>query len=177
MSTSTPRAYVACLASYNASMLHGAWIDLDGTEDIEDAIENIMMTSPIRDAEEWALHDHENCGRLSEMTELSELMSIADAYEECERRNIDWDAFLAFCDHVGEDPTEGQITKFEDSFAGSDTSLETWCERFLDDNGLLENLCEHLRLYFNFQAYARDMEVNEVFTVEHNHDVLVFWRQ
>lgn len=177
MSTSTPRVYIACLASYNAGMLHGAWIDLDGSDGIEEAIENIMLTSPIRGAEEWALHDHENCGSLSETTALSELMAIAEAYEECERKHIDWDTFLAFCDHISEDPSEDQITKYQDAFAGQSHSLPDWCEEFLDETGQLESIPDNLRYYFNFHAYARDLEVNDVFTVEHQHDVLVFWRQ
>jgi len=35
--TTSPRIYVACLASYNAGKLHGEWIDADQDED-EDAI-------------------------------------------------------------------------------------------------------------------------------------------
>lgn len=43
-----PDIYVACLASYNAGMLHGEWIDAaQDAEDIErEIIEKVLLTSP-----------------------------------------------------------------------------------------------------------------------------------
>ena len=173
---SIPRIYIACLASYNNGILHGDWIDLDGIQDIEEFIENIMLTAPVPDAEEWAVHDHEYCGSLSEYPGMTALISISEAYQKCEARRIDWEAFTAFCDHHGEEPTEDQICKYEDGYAGRDQSLESWCEGFLEETGQLESVPQNLRFYFNFQAYARDLEANDIFTVDHNRDVLVFWR-
>lgn len=170
-----PRAYIACLASYNAGILHGEWIDLDGTEDIAEAIGSIILTSPEPDAVEWAIHDHEYCGNLSEYAGLSGLQNITDAFEQCESNGIDWEPFIAFCDHLGEDIEPDCIRKFQDAFAGSSRSLEDWCEDFLEETGQLQSLPENLRFYFNYAAFARDMEINDVFTLDHGGDVLVFW--
>ena len=40
--------YVACLASYNAGVLHGEWIDLEGrdADDVRDEIARILRESP-----------------------------------------------------------------------------------------------------------------------------------
>lgn len=46
----TMRIYVACLASYNAGRLHGAWFDLDDWQDADDLSEavkeQVLLTSP-----------------------------------------------------------------------------------------------------------------------------------
>jgi antirestriction protein len=64
-----PRIYVACLASYNDGILHGAWIRADQPVDgiIADA-QAMLDSSPVPFAEEWAIHDYEGFGalRLSE---------------------------------------------------------------------------------------------------------------
>ena len=161
-----PRVYIACLASYNNGLLHGDWIDLDGTEDLEERIEEILSASPMSDAEEWAAHDHEYCGALGEYPGLNALQSIIGSYEACESRHVDWKAFVAFCDHQGDDITENQVMRYEETYAGQGRSLEEWCESFLEETGQLESIPENLRFYFNFHAYARDLEINDVFTVE-----------
>lgn len=51
----TMRVYVACLASYNAGRLHGAWFDLDDWQDADDLSgavkERVMITSPYPNVE------------------------------------------------------------------------------------------------------------------------------
>lgn len=45
--TNTPRIYVACLASYNAGRLHGAWVDADqDPDDIEREVWAMLRKSP-----------------------------------------------------------------------------------------------------------------------------------
>ena len=43
--TDTPRIYVACLASYNAGILHGEWIDATDADEIREAIETMLSKS------------------------------------------------------------------------------------------------------------------------------------
>jgi antirestriction protein len=65
----TAKVYVACLAAYNNGILHGSWIDANQeAQAIHDAIKDMLASSPIANAEEWAIHDYEGfCGlRLSE---------------------------------------------------------------------------------------------------------------
>lgn len=63
------RIYVACLAAYNNSKLHGVWIDsTDDIDDIQDQINEMLESSPEENAEQWVIHDYERYGsyRLSE---------------------------------------------------------------------------------------------------------------
>lgn len=42
-------------------MLHGKWIDAtQDTSTIWDEINEVLKTSPIEDAEEWAIHDYDD---------------------------------------------------------------------------------------------------------------------
>lgn len=78
----SPRIYVACLASYNAGELFGKWIELGDVEDAEQlqqAIAETLQQSPQRNAEEWAIHDHEGFEGidLSEHQPLESIVTIA----------------------------------------------------------------------------------------------------
>lgn len=82
---SEPKIYVACLASYNNGYLHGAWID--ATQDIDDIwqqIKTILASSPIEDAEEYAIHDFEGFAgyQLSKYEGIETAHHIASFIEE-----------------------------------------------------------------------------------------------
>lgn len=69
MQWDTPRVYVACLASYNAGDLHGDWVELTGSlRTIGRRVNVILESSPLPNAEEWIILDHENldCESLAE---------------------------------------------------------------------------------------------------------------
>lgn len=172
-----PRIYVACLASYNAGILHGEWITLDGSIDIGDAIKAMLAASPSDDAEEYAVHDHESCGQLSEYAGMDSLNNIAEAYRSAEANTVDWELFCEFCSHLGKDLCSEEISSYEDCFAGSSTNLVSWCQEFLEETGQLESIPENLRFYFDYEAYARDIEINDVFTIKHNGETHVFWNR
>ncbi|MFV0385396.1 antirestriction protein ArdA [Paracoccus sp. (in: a-proteobacteria)] len=70
--------YVACLAAYNNGILHGCWIDAEqDAYDIYADIRAMLAASPIEDAEEWAIHDHEGF----EGADVSEYMGIDEVAE------------------------------------------------------------------------------------------------
>jgi len=165
-----PRAYIACLASYNAGRLHGTWIDLDGSMDLDECIQQMLEASPEPDAEEWAVHDNEACG-----AGLYDPRRVIEAFEACEDAQIDWNVFVAFCEHRGEDLDPEQVPQFTEAYAGQDASLQDWCWQLLEDTGSLDEMPEHLRTYFNMEAYARDLKLTDVFTIEQPQQVWVFW--
>ncbi len=54
------RIYMADLARYNSGHLHGVWIDAtQELDDIQDQINTMLEESPVKDAEEHAIHDYE----------------------------------------------------------------------------------------------------------------------
>ncbi len=174
---SKPRAYVACLASYNNGDLHGSWIELDGGENISERIAKMLASSPAPDAEEYAIHDHEFCGDLHEYSGIDDLNKIADAYETAHSEGIEWADLVAYCEYQSEDLTPEAVRTYQERFAGSASSIESWCDDYLEDSGQIEEIPDNLRSYFNIEAYARDMEINDVFTIDRPGEILVFWHQ
>ncbi|WP_087925467.1 antirestriction protein ArdA [Streptomyces albireticuli] len=77
--------YVACLASYNNGILHGEWIDATQDPDsIHHAIHLMLESSPMSDAEEFAIHDYDDFGgiRLGEYESIEDLHLIALALDD-----------------------------------------------------------------------------------------------
>lgn len=150
-----PRIYVACLAAYNNGILHGEWIDAEQTaEDLMQSIQDMLSRSPVSDAEEWAIHDHEgfNGYRLSEYTSMEDVAMLAEKLEEHGA------AFVAFLDAFGLDVQQG-ADDFDNAFRGSWDSVEDYAENFLEDMGTFQNVPDMLRNYFDFGAFARDMQM------------------
>ena len=96
ISTETkPRIYVACLASYNSGILHGAWFDASANvDDMQAAIDAVIASSPVPDAEEWAFHDYEGFGRLHEWQCLDSIAEMVEMYEQYGQGPV-----VAYCEH------------------------------------------------------------------------------
>ena len=103
-----PAIYVACLASYNAGYLHGAWINLsvaDTAEEIQECINWILKTSPAISAEEYAVHDSQGlCGPCNgtEWPDLEQLEELARAYNFTCQDQTEWIAYRTICDGENE---------------------------------------------------------------------------
>ena len=175
--TDTPRVYIACLAAYNNGKLHGRWIDADQDgDDIRAEIAEMLKASPEPHAEEWAIHDFENFGgvRLSEWEAIEKLAELAELIVE------HGDIIAKLVDHVGGlQYLEHAKQLMEEEYAGAHDSLEDFAYEFLEDTGQLESVPENLRPYFDYEKFARDLELGgDVFTIDgSNGQVHVFWNR
>ena len=166
-STDTYQIYVASLSDYNAGILHGKWIELDGltTDDIQEEINQMLQSSPYAKqydevAEEYAIHDFELGGiRISEYESLDTIISIVEALTE------HGEAFAVYYNHT--DDLEYAKTHFEDAYAGEyDSFLDYATELF--DELYAHSIPEGLRTYIDYAAFARDLEAESYF-IEDGH--------
>ena len=82
------KIYVACLASYNSGILHGAWIDAaQGVDGYWREVSQMLLKSPAEYAEEWAIHDYEGFGGIS-ISEYEGFDTIAEYAEFSRARQI-----------------------------------------------------------------------------------------
>lgn len=155
-----PRIYVACLAAYNNGILHGAWIDAAQEPwALYDAVKAMLATSPVAGAEEWALHDYEGFGsvRLAEYTGLDTVAELAAFVAEYGALGA---AVLDHCDGDLEEAREA----LEDRHLGSYVSLADYVQEVTEETTAIPHA---LRYYIDYQAMARDAEINgEFFTVQ-----------
>ena len=71
--------------TYNNGILHGQWIDANQSEtELYQAIKKVLASSPIPDAEEWAIHDYESFGSISisEYEDIATISALANLIEE-----------------------------------------------------------------------------------------------
>lgn len=154
-----PRIYAACLASYNDGQLHGAWIDAaQDPEDIHASITQMLRRSRRPDAEEWAIHDYEGFGtlKLGEHPAIERVAEFAHAIEE------HGDAFASWAGYVGEN--YANVSDFEDAYHGEHDSQRAFTEELLEDMGWLSDMPEHLRSYFDYDTYTRDLFITDFFS-------------
>lgn len=204
----TPRIYAASLSDYNNGRLHGVWIDVAGkdAEEIEEEVKemlrgskypNVFVDCPepaceeegqagcwtchsaglVPSAEEWAIHDYEGFHglRLSEYEAFPTIAALAEQIEE------HGPAFAAWIDNgnaEGLEPDEW-AEGFQEAFAGEFETLEEWAESFLDDTGFFDGMPEHVRPYFNVEAWARDAKLGgDIWTAPASpYGVHVFWNR
>lgn len=201
----TPRIYVASLADYNNGRLHGVWIDVAGkdAEEIEEEVRemlrgskypNVVVECPycagekgltdctfchgqgsVESAEEWAIHDYEGFHglRLSEYEAFPTIAALAEMIDE------HGPAFAAWVDNGNAEglETDEWAEAFQEAYVGEFASLEEWAEDFLEQTGFFEGVSEHIRNYFNVEAWARDAQLGgDIWTAPASpFGVHVFW--
>jgi antirestriction protein len=170
---STPiRIYVACLAAYNNGKLHGVWIDANQeAEALYAKVQAMLANSPAAGAEEWAIHDYEGfCGvQLSEWEGFEQVSALAAFIDEHETLG---GALLAhFCGDL-----EDARHAIEENYCGRYESLADYAEEITLETVTIP---EPLRYYIDYEAMARDMELNgDVFTLETGYkEVHIFWNR
>lgn len=149
------KIYVACLASYNAGRLHGAWIDVDTDKDVMAAkVAAMLKASPTPNAEEFAIHDYDEFPDMGEYPSLDAIAATAELVELAEENGIDASDFARIADnwHGNADDIRSAL----DRFIGVRDSFEEYAED-LADECLLDGVPESVAMYFDYKAYARDL--------------------
>jgi antirestriction protein len=155
----SPKVWIASLSDYNAGHLHGAWVEADQEpDDIWAGVNEVLRTSRIPGAEEWAVFDYEGFGalKLSEYESVERISRLGRGIAE------HGEAFAAFAALLGDSEDE-LLQRFEDSYLGHWESLTAYAEDYMQNCGLDDLLDEHvpqsLRPYVTVdaEALARDM--------------------
>lgn len=158
--TEQPRIYVACLAAYNNGILHGVWIDAaQEAWALWDGVAAMLAASPIAGAEEWAIHDYEGFGgvRISEHAGLDTVAALASFIAEHGALGA------ALLDHCSGDLEEARAA-LEDRHLGAYASLADYVQEVTEETTTIP---QTLRYYIDYQAMARDAEINgDLFTVQ-----------
>jgi antirestriction protein len=150
-----PQVYVACLSAYNNGKLHGKWIEMaQSMDDIQKEIDDMLANSPEEDAEEWAIHDYEGFGnyKVSEYEDLKELAELAELIENHDEVALVATEIECHIDDI--------INLVEERYCGEYASKEDWADQYLNDTGVLSDLPETMKWYFDYEKYARDCELN-----------------
>ena len=147
------QAYIANLSKYNEGYLIGEWVDID--DDIRDTIHELLEKWGV---EEYAVHDYDDVPEI-----------LVNKWGEWP----DWDEVLenlALIEEHGEEVYLAALACEADleNYVGCFESLEDWGKEYLDETGFFSEVSESIRdeveTYFDFKAWARDLELNGVVT-------------
>jgi antirestriction protein len=147
-----PRIYVACLAAYNSGILHGEWIDIEN--DIDETwsrIRNVLASSPIPHAEEWAIHDFEGFGgiRLSEWESIERVHELAEFMEE--HGEVGTLALNHYCSDIED------ATRALENYMGCYSSIADYAQEITES---CTEIPEHLQFYIDYERMGRDMDMS-----------------
>jgi len=162
------RIYVACLASYNSGILHGSWIDACQDEDvIRYEINAMLMASPEKGAEEYAIHDHEGFMDVP-IVEYQSIKSVIEIAvfiaEHCALggKLIEYYGNLSDADEA-----------MNDHYAGVYSSLTNFAQELTEQS---TEIPESLQNYIDYERMAHDLEINDVLAIETGFEqVHIFW--
>ena len=153
----TPRVYIACLASYNAGILHGKWADAIDADDLRASINDVLKTSPTEGAEEYAIHDYDGlpssfgeCPDLDELCKLGALIDSGDV--NAEAWNIFWesDSF---------DSVDDAYEAYQDSYIGETDLVGYAKEQLFDELYGHTEVYEMIHHYIDYAKFARELEI------------------
>ena len=159
------KVYVSTFAKFNNGNLDGEWLDLADYADKDDFIEACRKLHADERDPELMFADWEEIpsGLVSECSVSPECWELLDAYTSHDEGAVN--AYVALFG-------EWDQKDFEERYRGEYSSWTTLAEEILDETGELDEIPEHLRGYFDYEAYGRDLRLGGDFT---EHDGHYFW--
>lgn len=154
----TPRAWIGCLACYNAGRLVGEWFDAETADEVTLADVHGGAGHVRGDCEELWVMDHENIPVRGEMSphEAAEWGRAIASAPEHERPALC--AWVASGDYVSEGTGDlPSLSDFEERYVGHWDSFRDYAASLADDNGLLDEAPEALKTYFDWDAWTCDL--------------------
>ncbi len=157
------RLYVGTYAKYNNGSIAGEWVDLDLYSTEEEFNEYIRELHSDEVEPEFMIQDYE--GFPKEFYSESGLDSRI--WEWLELDDSDREKVEAFLDCFG-DCAGDVFQAAEDAYYGEYENDTELAYELLESTGDLDGMPESLRYYFDYDAYARDLMIND-FSCSNNH--------
>lgn len=151
------KVFLTNLGKYNEGYLIGEWLELPATkQEIDACMERIGINE---EYEEWFVTDYEtNINiEIGEYSNIDELNKIAD---ELESLNEDDDIIRTILSYTN------NIQKTIDIINRGDYIIYWDCDdmadvayQIVEECGYLNNVPEQIKMYFDYEAFARDLEI------------------
>lgn len=147
--------FIQSLADYNAGRIIGEWVDVTGMDenDLQDAVNAILAQSKEEVAEDWEIADYEGFSSLeiNRFTSIKTVIALAKAINQ---HGIPY-AIYAYC--IGQE--YATVEGFEDAYCGAWDSFKDYAIDLFNECYLHE-VPESVRFYIDYDAFARDLEMD-----------------
>lgn len=154
------KIFISNLKEYNNGKIIGEWVSLphEGLEEILDKISN-------NGKDELFISDYEtdiNGLKISEYEDILQLNEIAEEIEEMrEDELIALQAYLEEYNNMEQALDEVRQGNYRIYY--NCDNMEDVAYQVVNDCGLLDGVPEEVKIYFDYEAYGRDMEINGTF--------------
>jgi len=168
------RGFITNLGKYNEGDLVGEWIEFPIDEDeLEEVFERIGISDePDEDGNiyeeyfftDWELPDGMNLGEYESIDDVNEMAEQIDDFDDDMMRvfNVAMDEGYDFDNAVS-------IVENRDYIIWHDCDdMGDVAEQYIDECGILEQIPESYRNYFDYEKYGRDMELEGEFVQDGN---------
>lgn len=155
---------VTNLAAYNDGCLIYKWLELPATaEEIAAAYKAVQRSE--RD-EEFFISDYESdiygleIGEYDSIEKLNDIATAIDELNEYDRllfdAAVEYHGLYEAMELLNNNAIDGYV------YYGCDNMADV-AKQVIESTGILDNVPEHLRCYFDYEAYGRDLDIEGVF--------------
>ena len=153
------KIFISNLKEYNNGKIIGEWVSLphEGLEEILDKISN-------NGKDELFISDYEtdiNGLKISEYEDILQLNEIAEEIEEM--REDELIALQAYLEEYNMEQALEEVRQGNYRIYYNCDNMEDVAYQVVNDCGLLDGVPEEVKIYFDYEAYGRDMEINGTF--------------
>jgi prepilin-type processing-associated H-X9-DG protein len=136
--TDTPRVWIADLAAYNEGYLHGKWVDATDEDELEQAKDAIIASSPAHFPEEWAIHDYDGFpdAIVRQLGEYSSFKTVANVGRALEEHGEAFGKWLGVQDYGFDLDADDLGEQFQEHYRGEWESEKAYAMNLLIDDGL-----------------------------------------
>jgi antirestriction protein len=164
------KIYVRCLAAYNNGIYHGKYIDCtQGIEHIREEIHALLLSSPIPNAEEYAIHDFEDCGSIP----VSEYESLESIVQKAEFFGTWGKLGAEVCANYGGN-VDDATRALEDHYHGEYESEEDYARELIEETTDMSTIPDIIKYNIDYKSIARDLFIGDFNSFKINGMVHVF---
>jgi antirestriction protein len=150
--------YVGTYGKYNEGSLFGAWIDLTLIKDEEDFNELCSAIHYLEEDAEFMFQDWQSIP--SRYISESGLTASFWDYLEAYNGTSNTEALEKFVSY-GYNPED-----FSSYYMGEYDNEQEYAEQLLAETGDLDQIPHHLRYYFDYESFARDLFINDYLFID-----------
>ena len=154
-----PAVYVGTYAKYNDGSLFGMWVDMVKCGDYDTFMEVCHNLHADEEDPELMYQDYE-CFPSAWYSESGIDEDTFDRIiEYADMDDDDRDAFDEFSEAFGNDC----VASFRERYMGQWDSEKDFAEHIIDECYNLDDMMGHLASYFDYEAYARDLFIDDFY--------------